>query len=90
MSIDGTYGDPKLLFKLARYRMPFGKHSNVLLIDLPLSYLNWFSKNGFPQSELGELMRIVHETKRDGMEDLFQPLRITKGKQASSKDDDCL
>lgn len=75
MSIKGTYGDPKLMFKLAKYRMPFGKHSNVLLIDLPLTYLGWFSKKGFPQGELGELMRIVHETKSDGMEHFFERIR---------------
>ncbi len=76
MSVKGTYGDPNLMFKLAKYRMPFGKHLNVLLIDLPLPYLGWFSKKGFPQGELGELMRIVHETKSDGMEHLFERIRI--------------
>ncbi|WP_455209133.1 DUF3820 family protein [Kaarinaea lacus] len=75
MSIKGTYSDPNLNYKLANYRMPFGKHSKVLLIDLPLTYLSWFSKKGFPQGELGQLMRIVHETKFDGMEHFFEPLR---------------
>lgn len=71
MKTNGTYGDPNLMFKLANYRMPFGKHSDTLLIDLPLAYLDWFFKKGFPQSELGELMRIVYDVKHDGMEDLF-------------------
>ncbi|HGX92257.1 MAG TPA: hypothetical protein ENK35_02970 [Candidatus Tenderia sp.] len=75
MSIKGTYGDPRLMYKLANYRMPFGKHTNLLLIDLPQSYLDWFAKKGFPQSELGELMRIVHETRSDGMEHLLEQLR---------------
>ena len=75
MKTDGTYADPNLMSKLANYRMPFGKHSNMLLIDLPLTYLDWFSRKGFPQSELGELMRIVHETKSDGMEKLFDRIR---------------
>lgn len=78
MSIKGTYGDPQLIKKLANYRMLFGKHTNVLLIDLPLPYLDWFSKKGFPQSELGELMRIVHETKADGMEHFLDRIRINK------------
>ncbi len=76
MNIKGTYGDPELFSKLANYRMPFGKHSKILLIDLPLTYLNWFSKKGFPQGELGELMRIVHETKSDGMEHFLERIRI--------------
>ena len=75
MSTKGTYADPDLMFKLASYRMPFGKHSKMLLIDLPLSYLGWFSKKGFPQGELGQLMRIVHETKSDGMEHFFDEMR---------------
>jgi uncharacterized protein (DUF3820 family) len=75
MSIQGTYGDPKLMYKLANYRMPFGKHSNVLLIDLPVTYLDWFSKKGFPSGELGELMRIVYETKADGMGHLLVRVR---------------
>ncbi len=84
MSIKGTYGDPKLMFKLAKYRMPFGKHSNVLLIDLPVAYLGWFSKKGFPQGELGELMRIVHETKSDGMEHFFESIRNELTDQATA------
>ena len=75
MSIKGTYSDPDLMFKLASYRMPFGKHTKMLLIDLPLPYLGWFSKKGFPQGELGQLMRIVHETKSDGMEHFFDEMR---------------
>ena len=75
MSIKGTYGDPDLLEKLASYRMPFGKHNKTLLIDLPVSYLGWFSRAGFPDGELGQLMRIVHETKADGMEVFFESMR---------------
>lgn len=82
MSIKGTYGDPKLMSKLASYHMPFGKHASVLLIDLPQTYLNWFCKIGFPQSELGELMRIVHETNANGMQHFFSALRQQKGEQS--------
>ncbi len=82
MSIKGTYGDPRLIYKLTHYRMPFGKHSNRLLIDLPQSYLQWFAKKGFPQSELGELMRIVHETRADGMEHLLERLRNAAGSKS--------
>jgi uncharacterized protein (DUF3820 family) len=75
MSIKGTYGDPDLIVKIGNFRMPFGRHSKMLLIDLPLTYLEWFSKKGFPQGELGQLMRIVHEIKSGGMEHLFEDLR---------------
>ena len=68
-------GDPEELLKLARYRMPFGKYSNRLLIDLPEPYVIWFASKGFPEGELGKMMRIVHEIKINGLEYLFEPLR---------------
>ncbi len=67
--------DPQLMLKLARYRMPFGKYANTLLIDLPEPYVVWFANKGFPAGELGELLGIVHEIKINGLEYLFEPLR---------------
>ena len=75
MNVEGTYSDPDLIFKLSTFRMPFGKYEKNLLIDLPLPYLSWFSRLGFPAGELGELMRIVHETKTDGLEQFFDLMR---------------
>ena len=69
------HGDPKQLIKLAQYKMPFGKHANQLLIDLPEPYVVWFAKQGFPEGELGHMMRIVYEIKLNGLEHLFDPLR---------------
>ncbi|WP_455209100.1 DUF3820 family protein [Kaarinaea lacus] len=68
-------GDPEEFLKLAHYRMPFGKYSNRLLIDLPEPYVIWFANKGFPEGELGKMMRIVHEIKINGLEYLFEPLR---------------
>ncbi|MBD3670158.1 MAG: DUF3820 family protein [Gammaproteobacteria bacterium] len=67
--------DPQKLLKLAGYRMPFGKYKNRLLIDLPEPYVIWFAKQGFPEGELGHMLRIVYEVKLNGLEYLFQPLR---------------
>jgi uncharacterized protein (DUF3820 family) len=36
------------LTELANARMPFGKYKDRLLIDLPDTYLVWFSRQGFP------------------------------------------
>lgn len=76
MSVEGTYSDPQLMSKLTTFRMPFGKHSKSLLTDLPLGYLTWFSKAGFPKGELGQLMRIVHDVKSANMEHLFDNIRF--------------
>lgn len=68
-------GDAEQLLRLASYRMPFGKYRNRLLIDLPEPYVVWFAGKGFPQGELGTLLRLVHEIKINGLEYLFDPLR---------------
>ena len=65
----------ELLLKLARYRMPFGKYANRLLIDLPEPYVVWFAKQGFPHGELGKMLAITLEIKTNGLEYLFEPLR---------------
>ncbi|WP_455210616.1 DUF3820 family protein [Kaarinaea lacus] len=67
--------DSAELLKLASYRMPFGKYRNRLLIDLPEPYVVWFANKGFPEGELGKMMRILHEIKINGLEYLFAPLR---------------
>lgn len=65
----------KELAELARTRMPFGKYSGRLLIDLPESYLVWFANQGFPEGKLGRMLRAVYEIKLNGLEALFDPLR---------------
>ncbi len=67
--------DPELLLKLAKIHMPFGKYKGRLLIDLPEAYVIWFSHKGFPEGQLGEMLRIVYEIKLNGLEYLFKPLR---------------
>jgi uncharacterized protein (DUF3820 family) len=70
--------DPKILLKLAHYKMPFGKYRDRLLIDLPEPYVVWFANKGFPEGELGKLLAIVLEIKVNGLEYLFKPLREKK------------
>ena len=67
--------DPEFLLEIAETRMPFGKYKDRLLIDLPEPYVVWFSKQGFPEGKLGEMLRVVYEIKLNGLEYLFEPLR---------------
>lgn len=63
------------LLKLARWKMPFGKYAGSTLIDLPEEYLFWFQKNGFPQGELGELMKFCLDLKIEGLDSVIKPLK---------------
>lgn len=63
------------LLELAQMRMPFGKYSGWLLIDLPEPYVVWFSQQGFPKGKLGEMLQTIYEIKVNGLEYLFDPLR---------------
>lgn len=66
---------PADLQKLVTTPMPFGKHKGVLLADLPGNYLNWFAREGFPKSEIGRLLALMHEIDHNGLGDLLRPLR---------------
>ena len=68
--------DAKILLTLARTKMPFGRYRGRLLINLPEPYIVWFAQKGFPSGSLGELLRMVYEIKVNGLEYLFNPLRL--------------
>jgi uncharacterized protein (DUF3820 family) len=68
------FRDQEFLLKLARTRMPFGKYEGTLLVNLPEPYVVWFSREGFPDGELGQMLAIMHEVKVNGLEYLFKPL----------------
>lgn len=67
--------DPNILLKLVEMKMPFGKYKGSVLCDLPVSYLEWFSSKGFPEGQLGMLLRTIYEIKINGLEYLLKPLR---------------
>jgi uncharacterized protein (DUF3820 family) len=67
--------DPKLLLTLVEMKMPFGRFEGRLLCDLPVSYLEWFSRNGFPEGKLGMLLQTMLEIKMNGLDYLLVPLK---------------
>jgi uncharacterized protein len=67
--------DHQALLELAAMRMPYGKHTGWLLIDLPERYVVWLAGQGFPEGKLGRMLGTVYEIKVNGLEYLFEPLR---------------
>lgn len=67
--------DNSSLLKLARYKMPFGKYKDRLIIDLPEPYVVWFHRKGFPPGDLGDMLALVYEIKLNGLEYLFDKIR---------------
>jgi len=65
----------KDLQRLVTTPMPFGKYQGCLIADLPGQYLNWFAREGFPNSDLGRLLELMHEIDHNGLSDLLTPLR---------------
>jgi uncharacterized protein len=63
------------LQKLVDRTMPFGKYQGRLIADLPGDYLNWFAREGFPKSEIGRLLQLMHEIDHNGLSELLTPLR---------------
>ncbi|HEY4209294.1 MAG TPA: DUF3820 family protein [Puia sp.] len=67
--------NPELLIDLVKMKMPFGKYKDTVLCDLPVSYLEWFKREGFPKGKLGMLLATLYEIKINGLEKLLLPLR---------------
>ena len=65
-----------MLTDLARMPMPFGRYKGRVLIDLPEPYVVWFRKQGFPKGRLGELLGLLYEVKANGLEPLFDEMRL--------------
>ncbi len=69
---------PELLLQLVQMKMPFGRYQGTILCNLPVSYLEWFNRKGFPEGKLGVLLQTMYEIKLNGLEYLLKPLMNVK------------
>jgi hypothetical protein len=67
--------NPEILNDLIKVQMPFGRYKGTLLSDLPVSYLEWFQRQGFPAGKLGMMLATVYEIKLNGLEDILYQLK---------------
>ncbi|MCC9134828.1 DUF3820 family protein [Pontibacter silvestris] len=64
-----------ILKDLVKFKMPFGKYKGTTLCNLPVSYLEWFYREGFPPGKLGMQLATIYEIKINGLEYLLNPLK---------------
>ncbi|WP_299823957.1 DUF3820 family protein [uncultured Pontibacter sp.] len=72
---DTSQPDSDILVSLVRMKMPFGKYKDTLLCNLPVSYLEWFYRQGFPEGKLGMQLATIYEIKINGLEYLLDPIK---------------
>ena len=75
MNMEDNLPNGELLLQLVKMEMPFGKYKGTVLCYLPVSYLEWFQRKGFPKGKLGILLATIYEIKINGLEDLLTPLK---------------
>lgn len=76
---------PEILQELCQTKMPYGKHKDQWIIDLPISYLEWFNRKGFPKNKLGSQLATVYEIKLNGLDHIFSVIRENKKPEAPTK-----
>ena len=72
---DQSFPDPEILRSLVVHKMPFGKYKDRLLCDLPVHYLEWFKREGFPKGKLGMQLSTVYEIKINGLGEIIENLK---------------
>ena len=67
--------NPQLLLEMVKTKMPFGRFKGTFISDLPVSYLEWFQREGFPEGKLGMMLATAYEIKLNGLEFLLTPIK---------------
>lgn len=62
-------------------KMPFGRFEGERLMDLPFSYLAWFSREGWPAGRLGAQMATVYELQHNDYDMLVKLRSILDGRE---------
>ncbi len=63
-----------ILIQIVKMEMPYGKYKGTLIYRLPMFYLEWHKRTGFPKGKMGILLETIYEIKLNGLEDLLKPL----------------
>lgn len=75
MPLDLSQPNPELLRELVTMCMPYGKYKDRLLCDMPMHYLEWLNREGFPKGKLGILLETMYVIQLNGLSYLLNPLK---------------
>lgn len=75
MPFDTSQPHPELLQELVTTPMPFGKYKGRLICNLPVFYLEWYQREGFPKGKLGILLETMYVIQLNGLSYLLDPLK---------------
>ncbi|MEI8138193.1 MAG: DUF3820 family protein, partial [Bacteroidota bacterium] len=70
------------LLDLIKMPMPYGRYKGIILYKLPVSYLEWFNRKGFPEGKLGMLLQTLYEIKLNGLEFLLERIKNEQANNA--------
>ncbi|MFP2769527.1 DUF3820 family protein [Oceanisphaera sp. KMM 10153] len=62
------------LLSIIQKSMPFGKYRGQPLLRLPMAYLCWLERKGWPAGALGAELALVYELKLNGVDQLLYSL----------------
>lgn len=65
----------EVLLQLVKTKVPFGKYEGKVFCDLPIHYLEWHYRKGFPKGKMGMLLATIYEIKLNGLDYLLAPLK---------------
>ena len=65
----------EILKEIITTPMPYGKYKGIIIADLPIYYLEWFSSHGFPKGKLGMLLASAFEIKTNGLQEIIDNLK---------------
>ena len=54
------YNHKEILLSLVNTKMPYGKYKDVLLCNIPVHYLEWINRQGFPKGKLGVQLETMY------------------------------